>query len=120
MSTFKINSCSISSTPQRFLEYDEVPSVPVFNHEDTISENQFQSTLLLTSGRYQVRLRFNDKKAELGESRDHAFRRLPSFERRFVREPQYKEACAKFMQRCEDLGHIVKVIRPSSSKQHPH
>jgi hypothetical protein len=49
---------------------------------------------------------YNSKLNTLGVSRDQAYRRIVSLERRFVLNPQHKAEYVKFMREHEPLGHL--------------
>ncbi len=117
-SSITINSvtCEISDTLRKFWEIEEVPSQQSLTQEEEACEQHFISThSRLASGRYVVRLPFNDKKQQLGESKQQAYRRLLSLERRFKREPQHKDVYVQFMREYEDLGHMKKAMPATQS-----
>ncbi|XP_062713603.1 uncharacterized protein LOC134290470 [Aedes albopictus] len=61
-------------------------------------------------GRYTVSLPKDDNfLAQLGESRDIAFRRLQGIERRLLREPRLREQYEQFMVEYLSLGHMRRV-----------
>lgn len=60
-------------------------------------------------GRYIVRLPFNERKNQLGDSKQMAMKRFLTVERRLDREPELKQQYAAFMQEYENLGHMREV-----------
>lgn len=56
-----------------------------------------------------VRLPFNDKKNELGDSYQIALKRFYALERRLVQNPQLYEEYSKFLDEYKELGHMMEV-----------
>ncbi len=105
----------ISTTLRKFWEIEELPQQHALTPEEKKCEAHFISThTRKEDGRFVVRLPFNDKKMQLGESKTQAIYRMQSLERRFKRNPQYKAAYISFMQEYEHLGYMSKVSPPSS------
>lgn len=61
------------------------------------------------SERYVVKLPFNDKRHELGDSYQTALKRLYSLERRLEQNPQIYEEYSKFLNDYKKLGHMTEV-----------
>ena len=57
-------------------------------------------------GRIVVRLPFNERKSDLGDSRDMAIRRFLNLERRLDQQPELKREYAKFIHEYDQLGHM--------------
>ncbi|XP_062558009.1 uncharacterized protein LOC134222881 [Armigeres subalbatus] len=62
-----------------------------------------------SEGRFTVRLPFNERKDELGESFDMAKRRFLGLERRLDHHPELKEEYSAFIKEYEDLGHMREI-----------
>lgn len=60
-------------------------------------------------GRYIVRLPFNERKNQLGDSKQMAMKRFLTVERRLDRDPELKQQYAGFMHEYEELGHMREV-----------
>ncbi|XP_065082363.1 uncharacterized protein LOC135704787 [Ochlerotatus camptorhynchus] len=76
-------------------------------------------------GRYFVRHPFNDKKNELGDSREMATQRFLNLERRLDKQPELKQQYCDFIDEYERLGHlrvveIDKTEKPGSVFYLPH
>lgn len=62
-----------------------------------------------SEGRFIVRLPFNERKGELGESLEMATRRFLSLERRLDQHPDLKQEYSAFIAEYESLGHMKQV-----------
>ncbi|XP_055543428.1 uncharacterized protein LOC129728978 [Wyeomyia smithii] len=60
-------------------------------------------------GRYFERHPFNERKNELGVSREMATRQFLNLERRLDRQPELKQLYIDFMENYERLGHMSKI-----------
>ncbi|XP_055622849.1 uncharacterized protein LOC129766354 [Toxorhynchites rutilus septentrionalis] len=75
-------------------------------------EGEFSSsTRLNTEGRYIVKIPFTEEFRELGNSREQAYRRLMSLERRLQANDTLRGEYNKFMQEYIELGHMVPVCK---------
>lgn len=61
------------------------------------------------TGRFIVKIPFNEKKHDLGESFNVAERRLYSLEKKLSRDPQLKQQCSLFMHEYTQLGHMTEL-----------
>lgn len=78
--------------------------------EDERCLDHFQRTHQRTEeGRYVVQHPFNDRKHELGESREMALKRFLTLERKLDKQPELKEQYAQFIREYEQLGHMREV-----------
>ena len=70
----------------KFWELEEIPNTRILSPDEVACEELFAKTTLRNpDGRYLVRLPFNEKRDEIGDSRNLALRRLYSLESRFKR-----------------------------------
>ncbi|XP_038106284.1 uncharacterized protein LOC119766023 [Culex quinquefasciatus] len=100
----------------RFWEIEGVEDLrrPVTSTAEECLEH-FRSTYSRKpDGRIVVRLPFNERKSDLGVSREMAIRRFLNLERRLDQQPDLKQEYAKFIHEYEQLGHMKEVdVGPS-------
>ena len=60
-------------------------------------------------GRYVVRHPFNERKPELGDSREMALRRFLALERKLDKQPELKEQYSQFIREYAQLGHMREI-----------
>ncbi|XP_062565473.1 uncharacterized protein LOC134227812 [Armigeres subalbatus] len=60
-------------------------------------------------GRFHVRLPFNERKGEIGESKGTAIRRFLNLERKLDRDPSLKHQYVNFINEYQRLGHMLEV-----------
>ncbi|XP_038117337.1 uncharacterized protein LOC119769362 [Culex quinquefasciatus] len=100
----------------RFWEIEGVEDLrrPVTSTAEECLEH-FRSTYSRKpDGRIVVRLPFNERKRDLGVSREMAIRRFLNLERRLDQQPDLKQEYAKFIHEYEQLGHMKEVdVAPS-------
>ncbi|XP_065094041.1 uncharacterized protein LOC135714581 [Ochlerotatus camptorhynchus] len=60
-------------------------------------------------GRYIVRHPFNERKHELGDSREMALKRFLHLERKLDKQPELKEQYSLFIREYEQLGHMREI-----------
>ncbi|XP_024887379.1 uncharacterized protein LOC112464560 [Temnothorax curvispinosus] len=101
--------------PQHLIASRTTNHQPSNNHvclvtEEQYCENHFANTTKRdASGRFVVRLPFRENRAQLGQSRDIAMKRLICLERKFQREPELYKLYSEFMREYIDLNHMSKV-----------
>ena len=107
---------------EKFWTLEEPPNAPSPYTSDEIQcENFYSSTTSrLPCGRFSVRLPFRSNKGTLGSSYFQAHRRLLTLERKFMHNPEFKNAYVKFMSEYESLGHMAKAPIDSSSLSFEH
>nr|XP_040233604.2 uncharacterized protein LOC120956287 [Anopheles coluzzii] len=94
---YKVESC------------DELSPSP--KADDEVCLEHFRRTHERTEeGRYVVRYPFNERKRELGGSRDTALRRFLVLERKLDKQPDLKEQYSRFIREYEDLGHMREIV----------
>ena len=103
-------SQSIDEQMMRFWNIEEVPSkLHLSNEERKCEELYVNSTTRDSDGRYTIRLAFNEKKAEIGESYNMAKRRLLSLERKLAKDSRVKHEYIQFLREYESLGHMTDI-----------
>ncbi|XP_017887274.1 uncharacterized protein LOC108629231, partial [Ceratina calcarata] len=98
---------SLDDQLSRFWEVEEISNKKPLSLEETICEEHFtKNTYRDSSGRFVVRLPFNDKRHLLGQSREIALRQFLSLERKLLRDNNLLDQYTKFLEEYEDLGHM--------------
>ncbi|XP_065088590.1 uncharacterized protein LOC135710068 [Ochlerotatus camptorhynchus] len=117
----------INRTLRQFWEQEEVPKPQQLTPSEQAAAEFFQSTLSRDdSGRFIVRLPFDDSKPALGESLTAAIKRLRSMEKRFDRNPEFHKQYSDFIEEYLALGHMEEVpenevsVKASESFYLPH
>jgi len=103
---------NINDTMQRFWELEEYPveNRVTMSKEERECESYFVNTVTRDSfGRFVVRLPFKKNRAELGESRRLAMKRLNYLERKFKIYPEFFDKYSMFMREYIELNHMSKV-----------
>ncbi|XP_057337711.1 uncharacterized protein LOC130675843 [Microplitis mediator] len=78
--------------------------------DDSLCETHYQRhTTRNADGRYVVQLPFRVENVEFGDSKNQAYRRFLSLQRRLNADPQLKAEYCKVMQEYIDLGHMIHV-----------
>ncbi|XP_053597353.1 uncharacterized protein LOC128668428 [Microplitis demolitor] len=91
----------------RFWEIEELSAAKVLSPEEQLCEEHFlRNTTRDTTGRYMVRLQFNNNVNKLGASYPSALRRFQSLEKRLVQDKEIGNEYTAFLQEYLDLGHM--------------
>ncbi|XP_055603734.1 uncharacterized protein LOC129751962 [Uranotaenia lowii] len=99
---------------KRFWALEEVTSAEAKSTSDQVNlceEHFLQHTKIGADGKYIVRLPFNDKPIQLGDSYEQARRRLFSLERKLTRTPEVYEQYREFLKEFLTLNHM-EVVEP--------
>ncbi len=113
-------SCHVNDILRKFWELEEIPHSTALTLEEEACEKHFRDThQRLKSGRYMVRLPFNDNQSKIGSTREQALYRLQQLERRFLRHPDKKAEYIKFMREYESMNHMEKVSSHHQSSNQP-
>lgn len=100
----------IDKTLRMFWESEELQKAKQFTPEEQLVMEHFEKTYSRDgSGRFIVRLPFNNKKHEIGEIYTAAVRRLHAMERRFKTDPEFEERYKAFMKDYASLGHMERI-----------
>lgn len=100
----------LSNQLTRFWVIEDAGSQNSKSFEESSCEAHYQlHTTRETSGRYVVRLPFRVDKVDFGNSKNHAYRRFLSLQRRLNADLHLKTEYFKVMQEYIDLGHMVPV-----------
>lgn len=100
----------------QFWELDTVSSSHSLSSEEKACEESFKvNTVRNSNGRFVVTMPFKQDPSLLGDSFEMAKRRFLSLERRFQRDPSFRDSYIAFMQEYEQLGHMVEDSLPTYS-----
>ncbi|XP_076375571.1 uncharacterized protein LOC143258910 [Megalopta genalis] len=101
---------------RRFWEIEEGPSTRHLSSEELACEEHFQRNVQRDdTGRYIVALPFKRDPACLGHSHNRALKRFNSLQRRFKRDPAFKNQYTTVMQEYLDLGHMSEDTDPNNN-----
>ncbi|XP_055522879.1 uncharacterized protein LOC129717060 [Wyeomyia smithii] len=96
---------------QQFWEIEEVSDVPKLSTEEMACEAHFLSTYQRDeSGRFIVRLPFNENAPKLGDCRALALKRFLIQEKRLMNNPELQAQYVEFIQEYEALGHCREIF----------
>lgn len=94
----------------RFWELDTVSTMHCLSTEERACEQDFLlHTTRNNEGRFVVKMPLKTDPIVLGESYHMAKQRLISLERKFDKNPQFKEKYLNFMREYEQLGHMTEI-----------
>lgn len=101
------HSTRLEASLKQFLKIEEILPKKCFSKTEQACEEHFQNgTQRNSEGKYIVRLPFNEKKENLGESYDTALRRLYYLEKRLDKNAELKLQYCNFLKEYEGLGHL--------------
>ncbi|XP_054712934.1 uncharacterized protein LOC129222446 [Uloborus diversus] len=101
----------------KFWELDSVPSVSFLSSAEKACEEHFKNThSRAEDGKYIVKLPFHTSPTELGESRQHALRRLNAVERSLSSNPAKYKQYQDFMKEYLELKHMEPVPETDYAK----
>ncbi|XP_054711001.1 uncharacterized protein LOC129220596 [Uloborus diversus] len=101
----------------KFWELDSVPSVSFLSSAEKACEEHFKNThSRAEDGKYIVKLPFHTSPTELGESRQHALRRLSAVERSLSSNPAKYKQYQDFMKEYLELKHMEPVPETDYAK----
>lgn len=104
------NTLKLQEDMSRFWELEEGPVTKYLSAEEQSCEDHFTKHVSRDpSGRYIVALPFNEKRNQLGLSKDLALRRLQTLERRFAKDALFKQQYTEVIEEYINLGHMTKV-----------
>ncbi|XP_046466690.1 uncharacterized protein [Neodiprion pinetum] len=104
------NTLKLQEDMSRFWELEEGPTTKYLSAEEQPCEDHFTKHVSRNpSGRYVVALPFNEKKNQLGLSKDLALRRLQTLERRFAKDAHFKQQYTEVIEEYRNLGHITRI-----------
>ncbi|XP_044596687.1 uncharacterized protein LOC123273348 [Cotesia glomerata] len=100
----------LSSQLTKFWTIEDVGSKDSRSLDDSTCENHYQQTTTRdVDGRYIVKLPFRVDNVDFGNSKNQAYKRFLSLQRRLNSDSQLKIEYNKVMQEYIDLGHMVHV-----------
>ncbi|XP_053597333.1 uncharacterized protein LOC128668417 [Microplitis demolitor] len=94
----------------RFWQMEELPATKHLSQEEMLCEEHYQRhTKRDSTGRYIVRLPFNNNKDRLGDSYSTALRRFQSLEKRLIKDSSICNDYVAFLREYLDLKHMSLV-----------
>lgn len=92
---------------KKFWELESVPKQKQLSYNERLAEQHFKETVYrLCDGRFGVRMPFNSKLSQLGNSKLSALKRYLKLEQRFEKNSELKIEYDKFMREYSSLGHM--------------
>ena len=102
-----ITHSNLDANLTKFWKVEEFPSIKLLSKVEQACEAHFRkNTKRDTDVRYIVRLPFNERKAELRESRSMALHRFHLLEKRFEKNPQLRINYCQFLDENKELKHL--------------
>lgn len=115
--SYTSDSDTIDSRLKSFWEIEESPCDNPISPADKLAEEIYSERHYRDDcGRYVSPILMNPNCASLGESYNHAVRRLHHLERRFARSPELHAPYVDFMREYERLGHMQQYVGTEPSK----
>ncbi|XP_071574578.1 uncharacterized protein [Temnothorax nylanderi] len=106
MAHLSITNDVLSRQIERFWKQEEFPEIPQYTEEEKYCEEYFVNTVKREpDGRFVVRLPQRSD-VLLGDSKEQAYRRLLSLERRFSKDPAFQKEYVNFMDDYLKRGHM--------------
>lgn len=100
----------LNKSIQRFWAFDDLSLCTKKEAEEDLVEQIFQQNHNRDkNGRFSVAIPLNPNVEELGSSREIALKRFLMLERRFEKDPNFKQKYVEFMREYELLGHMERV-----------
>ncbi|XP_045504751.1 uncharacterized protein LOC123701362 isoform X1 [Colias croceus] len=97
----------------QFFEHETVPTHKQISKEEKECEEHFsKNTSRLPDGRFVVTIPLKESPIKLGESYERALSRFLSLERRFSKDPVFKEQYCKFIKEYITLNHMYENKNP--------
>lgn len=104
-----INTAELDKTLQKFWEFEDLSLCIAEKPEHELIEKMFLETYLRDDdGRFIIKIPLKQHVHEIGSSREMALKRFFMLEKRFQREPSFKEKYVEFMREYEQLGHMIE------------
>ncbi|KAL0830099.1 hypothetical protein ABMA28_003556 [Loxostege sticticalis] len=98
----------------RFWELDSIPAKHSLSYEERSCEQHFlENTSRNDDGRFVVKMPLKQDPSVLGDSYQKAKCRFISLEKKFAREPVFKDRYINFMDEYERLGHMTLNKEPA-------
>ncbi|XP_076301705.1 uncharacterized protein LOC143219715 [Lasioglossum baleicum] len=105
-----ISSSGLNNQIAKFWEVEELPKrIFLSDEEATCEEHYKQNTRRDQSGRYIVRLPFNEKRSLLGDSHKLALKRFYTLENKLIKNTVLYEQYKDFLAEYESLNHMSEV-----------
>lgn len=105
-----ISNSELNRSLTKFWETEQEEYTKHYSPEELECESHFIKTHSRTEdGRFVVRLPFNEKITQLGDSRQSALKRFYAVEKRLNKNPELKQNYLNFMQEYEQLNHMQRI-----------
>ncbi|KAJ8716672.1 hypothetical protein PYW07_003299 [Mythimna separata] len=105
--TLQNNEDQLYNQLSKFFELETVTTHKQISKEELECEQSFiENTIRLPDGRFEVTIPLKDSPDKLGDSYEQALSRFLSLERRFKREPHFKEQYCNFIKEYISLNHM--------------
>lgn len=115
--SYSNDSDTINNQLKAFWEIEESPcDSPMSPHDILADEIYSKQHYRDETGRYVSPILLDPNRAPLGESYNHAVRRLHHLERRFARSPELREPYVQFMREYEQMGHMQQYTGTEPSR----
>lgn len=114
-STYFCHHSNVTPDLTQFWELDNVSLKHAHSLEERMCEQHFaETTIRKDDGGFMVTMPLRESPTALGDSYIHAKKRFLSLERRFIRDPEYKQKYITFMREYEHLGHMTLDLNSDS------
>nr|XP_031839043.1 uncharacterized protein LOC116429801 [Nomia melanderi] len=101
---------SLNKQLERFWAIEEIPEKQFLSPEEAACEQHFKQYVSRDhTGRYTVRLPFNEKKGLLGDSKGLALKCFVNLENKLHKNPKLLEQYSQFLNEYIELGHMTEV-----------
>ena len=110
-----MHTTPLDASLAKFWEIEEVHTSKMPSSEERACETHFINTQRNATGRYVVKLPFNENKSKLGDSFPIASRRFNYLENRFAKNSELKQEYVKFLDEYEALNHMSVIENSNSS-----
>lgn len=108
----------LNKTIQRFWEFEDLPLCGTRSAENDLADEIFNKYHHRDeSGRHVVAIPIKPTVHMIGSSREVALRRFLIQEKRFERDPNFKEKYVEYMREMFDLGHMVEAKNPPKNNK---
>lgn len=99
-------------------QLDQVPTVSKHSKDEQLVEQIFIDSYHRDSeGRFTVSIPLKPDTKQIGSSKAIAYRRFMQLEKKFDRDPEYKEKYVQFMREYQSLNHMQLVTREANENE---
>lgn len=95
---------------EKFWLVEDISAKPLRSLSEEFCENHFLNNFKRNhNGQFVVKIPFNDKLKNLGESKELAINRFKALERKLLKNPNLQRNYSGFMREYEELGHMTEI-----------